>query len=81
MKDLIENTWWFGLLILVLYIIIDVADARWFIPRMAGSCKGALTEHQEELCYHWIIIKNTKDGLDGREQGRTRQKVYVGDGK
>ena len=57
MKDLVENSMVFAIAFLALYILIDIADARWFIPRMRDKCKGAMTEQQEEVCYHWIYLK------------------------
>ena len=66
MKDLVENSTWFGVLILVVYFAADVLDAKYVIPRLANSCKGALTEQQAEQCYHWYYVKEKVNGR--REQ-------------
>lgn len=53
-----------GLFFIILYTLVDVADARWFIPRMRDKCTGELTEKQEDTCFHWIIVKKNADGKD-----------------
>jgi hypothetical protein len=50
-----------GIAILSVYILLDVVDARIFIPRVHAACEGAMTEHQTDICYHWIIVRKKPD--------------------
>lgn len=45
----------FGIVFLLVYGALDVADARWFIPKRYKTCI--------ENCDSWIIIK--EDGVHG----------------
>lgn len=45
----------FSIIFAIIYIIIDVADARWFIPKMRDKCRGELTEQQKKICFHYVL--------------------------
>ena len=60
MKQIDENVW-YSLLLLVFYILLMYVDAKWFVPRMLNKCKGAMTEQQTDMCYHWIYTTPPKE--------------------
>lgn len=52
-----------GLILLTLFGVLDVADARWFIPHIRPVCNGEITDQQSRICSGWIktISKERSD--------------------
>ena len=65
-----KNSQVFGAVFLLLYLGLDVADARWFIPRMRPVCNGEITDQQAKSCSGWIRKINNKEQTDVRTTER-----------
>ena len=61
-----EKPFTFGIVFLISFIFLDVADARWFIPRMRPVCNGEITDQQARACSGWIKKINNKEQSDVR---------------
>lgn len=61
---------------LISYVMLDVADARWFIPRMRPVCNGEITDKQVRACSGWIKKINNKEQNDVRVIKRGLGKLY-----
>ena len=61
-----EKPFTFGIVFLISFIFLDVADARWFIPRMRPVCNGEITDQQSRACSGWIKKINKKEQSDVR---------------
>ena len=68
-----EKPFTFGIVFLISFIFLDVADAKWFIPRMRPICNGEITDQQARACSGWIKKINKKEQTDVRiTQRRSR---------
>jgi hypothetical protein len=71
-----EKPFTFGIVFLISYVMLDVADARWFIPRMRPVCNGEITDQQARACSGWIKKINNKEQNDVRVTKRGLGKLY-----
>ena len=59
-----------GFILMFLFIVLDVSDARWFIPRMRPVCNGEITDQQARICSGWIRKINNKEQKNVRITNR-----------
>ena len=71
-----EKPFTFGIVFLISFIILDVSDARWFIPRMRPVCNGEITDQQARACSGWIKKINNKEQKDVRTTERRPRGLY-----